>query len=159
MRIRLTKISDERHGLELAREDGSCERVELVTREALFHDFLHYAVESSLPTQRGFWGTLASGKTMADLNDRTGAAVKDNVDTLYAVEGIVGMMTSVVEMHADQALAKLRWYFETQQQPPPDWCTESFVAAVNECMRRLQGRWRATPYGKAMEILWEEAPA
>lgn len=156
MRILLTKISDRRHALELVRSDGSRDRVELVTREALFHDFLHYAVESSLPTQKGFWGTLASGKTMADLNDRTGASVRENAGTLYAVEGEVGLMSGVVNLPEDQAFAKLRWYQETQGQEAPDWCTESFVAEVRERMRRLQGQWKATPYGESMEIPWVE---
>jgi hypothetical protein len=156
MRILLTKISDQRHALEIVRIDGSRETVELVTREALFHDLLHYAVESSLPTRCGFWGTLASGKTMDDLNDRTGESVKENANTLYLVEGIVGVMSSVVHMPVDQAFAKLRWFSESQGQEPPEWCTESFVAEVSERMRRLQGQWKATSYGESMEIAWIE---
>lgn len=38
MRILLTKISDQNHALGLVRADGSRETVELVTREALFHE-------------------------------------------------------------------------------------------------------------------------
>ena len=154
MQIRLTKISDKRHALGIVRADGSRETVELVTREALFHDLLHYAVESSLPTQGGFWGTLASGKTIADLNDRSGESVKENAATLYLVEGIVGVMTSVMEMPVDQAFAKLRWFSESQGRELPEWCTESFVAEVSKCMRRLRGHWKATPYGESMEITW-----
>lgn len=157
MLILLTKISDQRHALEILRSDGSRERIELVTREALFHDFLHYAVESSLSTQGGFWGSLASGKTMADLNDRTGASMKERAATLYAVEAAVGMMSGIIDIPKDQALAKLRWYHETQGQAAPAWCTERFVIAVREHMRRLQGQWRATPYGESMEILWLDA--
>jgi hypothetical protein len=149
-------MSDRRHALEIVRTDGSRETVELVTREALFHDLLHYAVESSLPTQGGFWGTLASGKTIVDLNDRTGESVQENADTLYLVEGIVGVMSSVMEMPVDQAFAKLRWFRESQGQELPEWCTESFVAKVSERMRRLQGQWKATPYGESMEIVWVE---
>lgn len=160
MRILLTKVSDRRHLLAIARSDGSRETAELVTREALFHDLLHYAVESTLPTQGGFWGTLASGKTMADLNDRTGESVKEYAATLYLAERIVGVMSSVVTLPVDQAFAKLRWFSEAQRQEPPEWCTERFVAAVCERMRRLQGKWKATPYGESMEIDWEEtAPA
>ena len=154
MRILLTKISDQRHTLELVRADGSRETVDLVTREALFHDLLHFAVESSLPTQGGFWGTLASGKTMPDLNDRTGESVKANADTLYRVEGIVGVTSSVVELPVEQAFAKLLWFSESQGQALPEWCTESFVASVCEKMRRLQGQWKATPYGESMELVW-----
>lgn len=157
MRILLTKISDQRHALEIVRADASRDATELVTREALFHDFLHFAVESSLPTHNGFWGTLASGKTIADLNDRSGAAVKENIDTLYRVEGIVGAMTSVVEMPLEQAFARLCWFSESQNEAPPHWCTEIFVAEVSERMRRLRGQWRATPYGQAMEIRWPES--
>lgn len=157
MRILLTKISDRRHRLELVRRDGAREAIELVTREALFHDFVHYAVESSMGTQGGFWGALASGKTMADLNDRTGAAMKDFAGSLYAIEAAVGLMSGVVGLPDEEAWAKLGWYHETQQQEPAEWCTEAFVAEVRECLRRLQGRWKATPYGESMEILWDEA--
>jgi hypothetical protein len=154
MRILLTKISDRRHALEIVRGDGTRERIELVTREALFHDLLHYAVESAMPTQGGFWGSLASGKSFADLNDRSGASMKEGAATLYAVEAAVGMLSGVVGMPADQAFAKLRWYHETQGQQTPKWCTESFVVEVRERMRRLQGRWKATAYGKSMEVPW-----
>jgi hypothetical protein len=156
MRILLTKISDKQHALEIVRTDGSREAVELVTREFLFHDLLHYAVESSLPTQRGFWGTLAGGKTISDLNDRTAEAVKENADALYLAEGIVGVMSSVVAMPANEAFAKLLWLSTSQGQEQPEWCTERFVADVCERMRSLQGQWKATPYGKSMEIAWIE---
>jgi hypothetical protein len=157
MRILLTKLSDERHALDIVRDDGSRERTELVTREALFHDLLHHAVESSMATQGGFWGTLASGKTMANLNDRTGESVKENAATLYAVEAVVGMMSGIVGLPEDQAFAKLRWYHEMQGVELPSWCTERFTLEVRERMRRLQGEWKATPYGGSMELVWEEA--
>ena len=154
MRILLTKTSDRHHGLELIRSDGSCESARLVTREALFHDLLHFCVESALPTQAGFWGTLAGGKTLADLNDRSGESVRENAETLYRVEGIVGVMTGVSELPLEQAMAKLRWFSESQGQALPDWCTETFVAEVGGRMRQLLGRWKATPYGESMEIVW-----
>jgi hypothetical protein len=156
VQIQLTKISDRQHALEIVRTDGSRERVELVTREALFHDFLHYAVELLLPTQRGFWGTLAGGKSFGDLNDRTGESVKENAGSLYQVEGIVGLMSGVMDLPADRALARLRWFSESQRQAPPEWCTEQFVSAVSERMRQLKGQWKATPYGHSLEIDWPE---
>lgn len=160
MRIVLTKVSDERHTLEIIRSDETRESVELVTREALFHDLLHYAVESCLPSARGFWGTLAAGKTIADLNDRSGAAVKDNAEELYRVEGIVGVMTGVTGMSTDAAFERLRWLCESQNQALPNWCTPAFVTDVFEIIRRLQGRWKATPYGESMEFEWSgERPA
>ena len=38
--------------------------------EHLVHDLLHYAAEQEAGVQTGFWGTLASGRTLADMNDR-----------------------------------------------------------------------------------------
>ena len=158
MRIRLTKVSDLQHALELVRDDGSCETVELVTREALFHDFLHFAVEHAMGTQGGFWGALASGKTMADLNDRTGATISEFAKTLYEVERAVGMMTGSLksEAPAARAAATMREYHAQLQQGEADWCTEAFVAEVREQMRRLMGQWKSTPFGQSMEIVWVE---
>jgi len=159
MQIRLTKLSDQHHAVELVRTDGSRETVELVTREALFHDFLHFAVEQAMGTQGGFWGALASGKTMADMNDRTGAAVSEFAKTLYAVEGVVGMMTGALksEAPAPQAAATMRGYHAQLEQGELGWCTEAFITKVREQMRRLMGRWKATPFGQTMEIVWAEA--
>lgn len=39
------------------------------TRSYLVHDLLHYAVESEAGLSGGFWGNLARGKTLADMND------------------------------------------------------------------------------------------
>jgi len=159
MRILLTKLSNTHHALEIVRTDGSRDRVELVTRELLFHDLLHYAVESSMGTQVGVWGALASGKTFADLNDRTGAAMRDSAAGLAGVEVVVGMMTGAVKRMETPGgeVAALREYHAALGKELPPWCTEDLVAAVRERMRRLQGHWKATPYGKTMEIAWAEA--
>jgi hypothetical protein len=156
MRILLTKISDRRHALEVVRGDDSRERVELVTREFLFHDLLHYAVESALGTQGGFWGALANGKTLADLNDRSGVAMKDYSGTMYAIEQAVGMMTGAIKSGgpAERVLATFRGYFEALGQTTPEWCTAGFIADVCERMRRIQGHWKATPYRQTMELAW-----
>jgi hypothetical protein len=158
MRILLTKLTNTHHALEIVRTDGSRERAELVTREFLFHDLLHYAVESSMGTQGGVWGALASGKTFADLNDRTGAAMRDSSAGLAGVEVVVGMMTGAVKRMETPGgeMAALREYHAALGKELPPWCTEDLVAAVRERMRRLQGHWKATPYGKTMEIAWAE---
>lgn len=127
----------------------------------MFHDLLHYAVESTIGTQGGFWGSLARGKTLANLNDRTGAAMEGAGEMLGLVEGTVGMMSGVIKngVPPADAVAAHRRYQEQLGQAPMPWFTEGFIAEVREKMRRLQGRWRATPYGRCVEILWDEAAA
>ena len=46
MLIRLTRLTNERHRLEVVRDDGTREARELETRSALPHDLVHYAVET-----------------------------------------------------------------------------------------------------------------
>jgi hypothetical protein len=158
MQIVLTKLSDRQHAVTIVRSDGSRDTIELVTRETLFHDFLHFAVEAAIPTQRGFWGSLASGKTFAQMNDRSGASFRENAATLAIVEGTVGMMTGAMKraVSDEHLVAVFRRSCEELERAPPDWFDERFVVAVRERMRRLQGRWKATPYGESMEVLWPE---
>jgi hypothetical protein len=73
MRIRLRKLSEERHELAISRDGASWETAECETRSYLTHDLLHYAVEAEAGVQSGFWGRLASGATLAEMNDRARA--------------------------------------------------------------------------------------
>ena len=61
---------------------GRVERVECETRSYLVRDLLHYAVESEAGLEGGFWGHLARGKTLADMNDRTGKAMAGDAPDL-----------------------------------------------------------------------------
>ena len=155
MRIVIRKNSSERHVLEVVRANGLREQVECETRSYLTHDFLHYAVESEARVQSGFWGNLASGRTLADMNDRTGKSMAAAAPDLMVIEQIVGALSSVVKgSPAARVVDGLRDYARAQGTTMPAWLTEEFVVAVNERMRQLMGRWKATRYGDAMELEW-----
>jgi len=158
MKIRLTKLSDLRHRLEIRRFDDTCEQADLVTRECLFHDFVHFAVEAAMPTQGGFWGALASGARLSELNDRDRTTTMDGAATLYAVEAAVGMTSGVLKGNAapEAMFRSLCRMFESQAQVVPHWCNERFVAEVSARMRSLLGHWRATPFGETLELDWSE---
>jgi hypothetical protein len=155
VRILFEKISAERHRLVIERAPGTREAVECETRSYLVHDLLHYAVESEAKLRTGFWGNLAAGKTLANMNDRTGAAMKDAAPDMGAIEQIVGALHgSTKEIPAGELVAGLRRFAASVGATMPDWLTEPFVVAVQERMRRLQGHWRATPFGGVMELPW-----
>lgn len=155
MRILLTKISDERHTLELVRADGARERVECETRSLLVHDLLHYAVESEAGLAFGFWGLLANGKTLADMNDRTGAALAEQAPRLMLVEKIVGALSSLARGASSRDLAEgLQRTMTAQGQESPPWLDERFLDRVRERMRRLMGHWKATPFRETMGLDW-----
>jgi hypothetical protein len=155
MRILLEKLTDERHRLAIERAPGVREAVECETRSYLLHDLLHYAVESEARLATGFWGNLAAGKTLADMNDRTGAAMQDAAPAMGAIEQIVGALHgSTKGIAAGELVAGVRRFAASLGATMPDWLTEAFVVAVQERMRRLQGHWRSTPFGGVMELPW-----
>ncbi len=159
MRILLKKMTNERHVLEILRKDGSRESVELETKSFWLHDLVHMAVESEARIQNGFWGLLASGKTLSDMNDRTGKVLKGRAETLMAVEMLVSILTgSLSAAPQDAVAANVRAAFISagRREGVPDWLTDEFVARARERLRRLVGHWNGTPFGETMEILWNE---
>lgn len=157
LRILLRKLSDERHVLEVVRGDGRSERIECETRSYLCHDLLHYAVEAEARLDSGFWGTLARGRTLEQMNDRSGAAMAAAGSVMPMIEQIVGAMSAAVKgQPAEEVVASLRRNATALPWSIPAWFHVEFVAAVQERMRRLLGRWRATPFGGALELRWPE---
>ena len=158
MKILLTRLSPDRHRLEIVRRNGTRERIELETRSLLLHDLVHFAVESLAGAQDGFWGSLASGKTFGDLDDRTGVRMADAGPGLRVIEPIVGALQSLANGNPPPPgiVATLREYLPLQGLAVPGWFDDEFVQRVAEKLRQLVGHWRGTPFGKSMELCWEE---
>jgi hypothetical protein len=162
MRIRLTKLSDARHRLALIRDDGACESIELASRSFLWHDFLHYAVETNAGLHQSFWGLLAEGRTLADLRDAMSeGAAKAGASEAAVTEAVVGVLTDVVRERAapGAAIAGLSRWFEAQNRELPTWLSADFVERVRDHMRRLMGEWLAVPFGGEMELVFRAAGA
>lgn len=155
LRILLHKLTDERHALEIVRDDGRSERIECETRSYLEHDLLHYAVEAGAGLDAGFWGSLAGGRTLGEMNDRSRPEPAYAGPDGMVIERVVGALSSVTKGRTPEALVSgLAHYAESLGQPWPTWLTVPFVEAVQERMRRLVGRWRATPFGRTMDLSW-----
>jgi hypothetical protein len=151
------KISDREHGLDVRRGAGVDESVRCETRSLLRHDFLHYAVECEAGLGGGFWGSLARGKSIAELGRMTDA---DGGPELLAIERLVGALDGAAKgKPAAEVVAAIRRYDETSDLATPAWLTEALVLRVQERMRRLLGEWKATPVGGSMELSWPAGPA
>ena len=155
MRIVFRKISDERHELTIVRADGQRERLLCETRSVLMHDFIHYAVESAAGLETGFWGLLARGRTLAEMNDRAGLPSADEAAEMATVERFVGALSGAAkEVPAAQLVAGIRRYAAAMDSDVPPWLTEAVVVDAQERLRHLVGAWRATPVGAALELDW-----
>jgi len=153
MRILFHKLNDDRHALELVREDGQRERVECETRSYLEHDLLHYAAEAEAGLDGGFWGSLARGTTLAAMNDRSSPAYP--TEEGMVIEQVVGVLSGLLKGRPPPELvAGFQRYADALGHTPPPWLTIPCVEAVQARMRRLLGHWRATPFGHTMELRW-----
>jgi hypothetical protein len=155
VRILLRKISGEQHELTIVRSDGRRESLPCETRSVLMHDFIHHAVESAAGIESGFWGLLAQGRTLAEMNDRAGLPSADEAAEMATVERFVGALSGAVkEVPAAHLIAGIRRYASAMDSDIPPWLTEAVVADAQERLRRLIGAWRATPVGAALELDW-----
>ena len=148
-------MSGEQHELAIIRPDGRRESLLCETRSVLMHDFIHYAVESAARIETGFWGLLARGRTLAEMNDRAGLPSPDEAAEMAIVERFVGALSGAVkEVPAVQLIAGIRRYAGAMDTEVPPWLTEAVVVDAQERLRRLVGAWRATPVGAALELDW-----
>jgi hypothetical protein len=159
MRILFRKIRGERHELAheltILRPDGRRESVLCETRSTLMHDFIHYAVEGAAHLETGFWGRLAAGRTLAEMNDRAGLPAADEAAEMATVERFVGALSGATKgVPAAKLVAAVARYAAGTNDPVPRWLTEAVVVEAQERLRGLVGAWRATPPGAAVELDW-----
>jgi hypothetical protein len=155
MQISLTRLNEDQHRLQVTRDDGSRESIVLETRSYLLHDLLHLAVEAEAGFANGFWGCLAQGKSLADMNDRTGASISEYAREMSLIEQIVGVLTAAVKGSPPSVvLAGLHEWMQAQERASPTWLDEPFIARVQERMRKHLGRWAATRHGQTMTVTW-----
>jgi hypothetical protein len=148
--LRLTRLSPTHHRLDILRAGAAPESVELDTKSFLVHDLLHFAVETEANLAHAFFGCLAAGQSYAGL----AAAGAPRGGELLTAERIVGPMTSVVRGTVAPGAFRtgLANLYDALGEPLPAFITEEFVAAVLAHYRALAGRWKATPFGQAMEL-------
>lgn len=152
MRISFHRLNDAEHELEVGDERVRCE-----TRSLLVHDLVHFAVEAAAGLSTGFWGSLASGTTLATMNDREAYGGPD----LWWIEKLVGMVQGATKASDDpktivDALARGA---AASDESLPTWISVEVVADVLERMRRLHGHWKATPFGDTMTLEWPASDA
>lgn len=152
--LRFTRLTPTQHRFEYRRMDGSGEAIEMKTRSLLLHDLIHYAVESEAGLRGSLYGLLAKVGGYQELTVNGGAALGGEV---AITERIVGALQGALndddfdEMAFASAMAD---YLELYNDRPPRWLTPELLARVRERFRHLNGRWKATPFGQTMELVF-----
>lgn len=149
MRILMTRTSPDRHRFAIVRADGSTESADLETRSLLLHDLVHYAVEMEVPFREGFYGLLAKGRRLSELNDTTQPWP---VGTEAAkAESLVGPLQTMLKGDFDAVRAREK--FELFSENPP---TVELLERIGARFRAVYGKYNATRFGDTLELDWPE---
>ena len=160
MRVLLTKTSSDRHRLAIVRDDGTGEMRDLDTRSFLVHDLAHFAVEQQGAMSGGFWGSLASGFSIDELQRDGELASGFSIDELqrdrdagesWRAEALAARFQTLWNQRADPDFAERRLQYLSLVNGD-----EKFVDGSLERMRRLWGQWSATPFRSVMELRWDQ---
>lgn len=141
MEVRFTRLTDERHAVEVVRDDGTTDRVELDTRSFLRHDLAHWAVESVLGLRHGVWGSVAAGGSLSGVG-------LDGADVPRA-ESIAGPVQTL--LRTDAGVEAYREALTHAGVADPE-----VASRLHEAVRRLRGHWNATAHGETMALRWPE---
>ncbi len=153
--ITLTNISPTHHRFVCVREDGSREEAALETKTFLYHDLLHFAIESEAFLRDSFYGKLLKGESYRSLSEKgMEAAVLTEGKEIMMTERVVGVMTGVLQSDAspEAAISGLQNLLSASGERFPLWFTEDLIMRVQERMRKLMGEWKGTPFGETMTL-------
>lgn len=153
MIIELKKLTNDAHLLRCTRKDGSVEEAELETKSLLVHDLTHLAYETEAGLKKSFWGSVAAGKSFAELRD-------DNAPEgeLMQTEMTVGPLQGIVQGRAsvEGFVPQVKQYQASVGVTPAAFLNEEFIARVVERFKKLYGEWKSTPFGETMRIDYAE---
>jgi hypothetical protein len=149
--VRFKRLTPTHHEFAYVRADGSGEAVTLETKSLLQHDLIHFAVETEAGLRQSFYGKLASGLTLGRIAAETLAG------EAAATERAVGAMTGALKTDApgERIVAGFQTLGEALGEPATPWFTADFVERARERMRRLEGEWKATPFGGTMSLTFD----
>ena len=160
LRIRFTKRSDGAVVLQCVRRDGSA-TWERHDRHALFfsfHDLSHFAVETILALDRGFYGLIAEGW---DIADTTGKGKRGKLPSEgILVEHVVGLIDrervgGALPLSAAEFNAQIAQFVANDGLEAPRAFTEIELAAVRQRIETLHGQWAAVSPGSSFELTYD----
>ena len=152
--VQITKRADGRSVLRCVRGDGSVTWQKQDRHAEFFalHDLTHFAVESTLEFQCGFFGLIAKGW---DIDDTTGKGAQGRLpQEAIEVEHIVGLLgterASGVPVAAEE-FNRLAASLSTA----PRALTEDELQRVRARCSELFWQWRGLPPGSTLELHWK----
>lgn len=156
--VQITKRADGASVLRCVRADGSATWQKQDRHASFFalHDLTHFAVESTLGFQNGFFGLIDKGW---DIDDTTGKGAPGRLPPeAIAVEHIVGLLDSelagdvilAVEEFNRLAAAQMANLYDSA----PRMLSDEELQRVRARCSELFWQWRELPPGSTLELRW-----
>jgi len=160
--IRIKKKTDGSAALSCVRADGSVtwQRQEGVQGQFFpLHDLTHYAVESELGLQRGFYGLVAEGWNLTDFAKPwpRGPVPSEAGATEFIVGFLDNERASGTRWTADDFRTSAASYFAKRGEPFPVALSDADLDRVRERRRVLFAQWAALPQGETLELAFDRS--
>jgi hypothetical protein len=152
LQLKLTRVSPTHHRIEYVRADGTSESAEIESKSFLFHDFVHYAIETEAKLRGGFFGLLSKGHSYAELSGK--APSEHSTEEALVIEQAVGITTGVIKQIAtpEEAMLAFKELRNATGKRVPSWYTPVLIERVRERLRHLLGHWNSMRFGETLEL-------
>jgi hypothetical protein len=167
MQILVTK-GERADWIEVTRDDGSVAREEVPHKGPVAHDLVHFAVETELGFDNGFWGLVAAGndpQAIAEMAKAAGHASAERAETpaphfvqAIQVERIVECFEAEMWSHGadnDSLRAMARSGCDQSLVDCPELGDEA-IDRARSCLGMLAGQWAGLAVGGTLVLEWPE---
>jgi hypothetical protein len=157
MTIQFMKRANGNAVLKCIRPDGSTTWQRQVDQHAAFfplHDLTHYAVETELGFQHGFYGLLADGWDIEETTGQTarGPLPNEAIEVEYLVSAFSAERAGGAIASAAQFNQLAATFATAKGMPPPRRLSDEELTRVRFRFDELAMKWRALPRGETLEL-------
>ena len=157
MIIEFTKRKDGNTVLRCVRDDGSVTWQRNESQRALFfpaHDLMHYAVETELRFERGFYGLIAEGWDIAETTGTTarGRLPNETLEVEYLVSAFSAERASGTSTTAGEFNQLAATFAQGKITPQPRQLSDEELLRVRSRFDELTTKWRALPPGATLKV-------
>lgn len=148
MQIHLTK-NNGRNLLQCVREDHSITKFNLGP-DLPYHDLAHFIVESHFKLGQGFFGLIASGKSIEQLNDRE--VIIRLGSEIWLAEVLTRNLQATFSgsSSANEFIELVKWEAESSNRFEVPSITSEDVRIMMNDYKLLIERWQKTPVNKSL---------
>ena len=162
--VRIKKGTDGRTSLSCERADGTNTWQRQQGAQAAFfprHDLTHYAVETVLGHEKGFYGLLAAGWDLSDFGTPwPRGALPMDANLTELIVGFFDRERASGQMGvAEEINQELGEFAEENGLPAPERLTEEDLSRVRKKRGELFAQWEAVRPGDALELPFDPAGA